>query len=453
MERYVTEATRLTRVVSFDDASDDSATAPPEKVVQQVHTTDGEQSLLKRIDVEREHVEILTEGSLPVLYSSFERLRACATFVLEEQNRLQQPEQPEQRSLSRQNYLDSPLANEFSSGRNSPTLPASPVSTSNGIGAWIANVISQKMPSPTSPPSVITISDSLTNTTPLDRQEMVQSRGTFYAESVTSGTRTLSLRKRLSIFTGGKAHPQALSPLQKVKASDLRQTTYYATSTIVSSEETSSEHRITSDQLSMVIAKRKRLTRQQKLLIDQSLRSIARDTSADTVEQLLWEGANPNVQDDEFGFLYIRAAFELPVKVLQLLAEYGADITKTMTTTYHSALHAAVLGKRLENLQYLVDLGMAVDSPNLDGETPLHLAMRTPGAYDIAKLLLESGADVNRDANDEGTPFHVAMNATKLDSRERSMLVELLLAHGAEGDFSIETTERRGKGLSVLGLI
>ena len=447
---------------SFGDAHDDLDTRSSTKLLK-VHFSFEEHSLLKRIDIEREHMENLTEGRLPVLYTSFDRLRACATFVLEKQTLIQQgkqpeqPEQPEKRSLSRPNYLDNSCVENTPSGRNSPAPPSSPTSTSIGIGAWIANVVSQKVHSPLIVPSLVNVNDLEATVSTTDRQERIPSRGTFYAESVTSGTRTLSSGKRTSDVAGGNSRQRVDSPHETVKASKAQQITYYAASTIVSSDDVSIDHRITSDQLSVAIEKRKRLTKKQRLSIDKHLRSVSRNTSIDVIEQMLWEGANPNVEDDEFGFLYIRAAFELSTDALQLLAEYGADITKTMTTTYHSALHAAVLGRQLDNLEYLINLGMPVDTPNADGETPLHLAVKTTGAYQMAKLLLESGADVNRDSNgdsnEDGTPFHLVMKTTRLDSRERSMMVELLLAHGAEGDFSVETTERRGKGLSVLGLI
>jgi hypothetical protein len=436
---------------SFRDADDEHASYPPiQTSYLQEHVSDAKHSLLKRIDVERDHVEDLTEGRLPVLYTSFERLRACAVFVLEEQSPVQQPSPKLAFSSNPQEFTS---CTDVRPGRDSPAPPLSPASTSNGIGAWIANVVSQIVQSPTSP-GAMTIIDPRTEAAAIDREETLPSRGTFYAESATSGTRTQSSGKRKPKPTRDSSQQRVDSPLQCVKAAKMQQSTYYAASTVISSEDASIIHRnLVSDKLAVAMDRRKRLTKNQRVAIDWDLRNVSPDTPADNVEQTLWHGANPNAEDDEFGFAFIRAAFGLPTEVLTLFVEYGADISRTTSTSYYSAIHAAVLGRQLENLQYLVWLGMSVDRTNTDGETPLHLAVKTPGAYQLAKWLLESGADVNRDANEEGTPFHVVMNATRLDSRERSMMVELLLAHGAEGEFSVETAERRGKGLTVLGLI
>ena len=69
----------------------------------------------------------------------------------------------------------------------------------------------------------------------------------------------------------------------------------------------------------------------------------------------------------------------------------------------------------------------AVNMPNIDGWTPLHLAA-FHGRHEAAQVLLDHGADVaavstNGMANQ---PLHAAAAGRHLD------LVELLLAHGAD---------------------
>ncbi len=74
----------------------------------------------------------------------------------------------------------------------------------------------------------------------------------------------------------------------------------------------------------------------------------------------------------------------------------------------------------------LLDAGADVNSPNLDNQTALMLAVST-GSQEIAKLLIERGADVNavetfRDQN----ALMWAAGGNQPD------IVDLLLAHGRE---------------------
>jgi ankyrin repeat protein len=229
---------------------------------------------------------------------------------------------------------------------------------------------------------------------------------------------------------------------------------YTIASTIIDSEERSIIHqRLTNDKMAVAKDTRRYLNRNQRAGLDWVLKNISKKTTAAELEQILWEGADPNAADLQFGTIFIRAAHTFSTPILRLLVEYGADMTQTSHSAYYSAIHAAVLGNQLSNIQWLVGAGLYFDTPNQQGETPLHLAVRTPGGYPTAKWLLEMGADVNREAMDGTTPFQKALGPSKLDSRERSMLIELLLSQGAEGEMSKDCAQNRGKGLTVLGLI
>lgn len=160
----------------------------------------------------------------------------------------------------------------------------------------------------------------------------------------------------------------------------------------------------------------------------------------------------------EFGYFFIRAAHEMSHEILTLLTEFGADITRTNSApaVYYSAMHAAALGRQLDTVRYLASLGHSIDCPDYNGETPLHLAVKTPGASAIAKFLVEAGADVDYEAKNGLTPIQSALKAPRLEGRERSMLIELLLAHGAEGAAEVkrvmECRRDDKKGRSVLGI-
>jgi len=135
--------------------------------------------------------------------------------------------------------------------------------------------------------------------------------------------------------------------------------------------------------------------------------------------------------------------------------EYGADITRTTSTQVYSAMHAAVLGGQLEIVKSLTSLGHSIDATNTLGETPLHLAARTPGPVmrEIARFLADKGADVNHEANDGNTPLKMALTAKKLEGRERSRMIELLLSYGAEGELNhLDEHRCNSKGLKLMGI-
>lgn len=223
----------------------------------------------------------------------------------------------------------------------------------------------------------------------------------------------------------------------------------------MSSSDVSIIHKkLTSDKIAVAKCNRKDLDIDSRIGVDRILANIPSDATSTEVERILWEGANPMVAHPEFGYFFIRAAHDMSSDILRILMEYGADITRTVSNPYYSAMHAAVLGGQLEIVKSLTSLGHSIDATNTLGETPLHLATRTPGAHEIAKFLVDKGADVNHEATDGNTPLHMAITAKRLEGRERSMMIELLLAYGAERKLNQDREGRRNnsKGLKVMGI-
>ena len=90
-------------------------------------------------------------------------------------------------------------------------------------------------------------------------------------------------------------------------------------------------------------------------------------------------------------------------------------------------LQWAVMNKRVEIVEYLLEFGVGVDARNNDGETALSILSTDLDAnIGIAKVLIRYGANVNSKDNDGLTPLQ---NATQIGNTE---LAELLRAHGAK---------------------
>ncbi|KAL6866245.1 hypothetical protein ACO1O0_002352 [Amphichorda felina] len=90
---------------------------------------------------------------------------------------------------------------------------------------------------------------------------------------------------------------------------------------------------------------------------------------------------------------------------IQLLIDHGAAVDH-ISTNHDTVLHRFVLEAKngqdqVDKVRYLLHLGLEkhINSPNLDGLTALHLAVRRPVDSRLVMLLLEHGADINaRDA-------------------------------------------------------
>ncbi|KAF1965325.1 hypothetical protein BU23DRAFT_25934 [Bimuria novae-zelandiae CBS 107.79] len=415
------------------------------------------QSLLERVDGERGHIDEITEGRLLTLYTSFDQIRGCVSFQLEE---CLSPQASPERSTLRTDRMVAPVPSGILAAQEKalPSL-SSHLSISSEIGAWITNVVNQAMQSPSPPPPSFRLTNPpLSFVETISSDDRVPSRGTFYAESsTTTGTRTASSIKTKPSKRDGPERvdsPQLVMKVPKLPRSKKKNAFYQIASTVISSEDRSIIHqKLTNDKIAVAKDTRRQLSRDQRSALDWILKNISAKTTPAEVEQILWEGADPNAADLEFGTVLIRAAYSFSTPILRLLVEYGADMTQTSHTAYYSAIHAAVLGKQLANVQWLVNTGIYFDTPNQQGETPLHLAVKTPGGYSIANWLLEIGADVNREALDRSTPFQMVLGCSKAESKERTMVMELLFAQGADGEMGKDATMSRGKGLSVLGLI
>ncbi len=112
----------------------------------------------------------------------------------------------------------------------------------------------------------------------------------------------------------------------------------------------------------------------------------------------------------------------------------GSSITQQESTTKAPdiSIHDAAKDGNIEAVTQHIDAGTDVDTKNSLEDTPLYFAVAWE-RWEIAKLLIAKGADVNAKSSDyDKTPLHLAMIEDNME------IVELLIAKGA--DVNAKTT-------------
>jgi ankyrin repeat protein len=150
-------------------------------------------------------------------------------------------------------------------------------------------------------------------------------------------------------------------------------------------------------------------------------------------ELLLEHGAHAHVRGDPPLCRAIEFSDDARVDSVQLLLRHGACVNagqRSLRTPLHFAAHEGCP----EVARILLDRGADVHIWDNRGQVPLHLVSNsTTGQLEgkrsiVTRLLLEHGADVNALDNDHATPLHFASSHGRLE------ITQLLLHHGAKAN-------------------
>lgn len=126
------------------------------------------------------------------------------------------------------------------------------------------------------------------------------------------------------------------------------------------------------------------------------------------VDTLLNAGASLEIKDEYGDTPLIRAITYHNVRLAQLLLTRGAN-RNVRTNNGKTILHLATGGgstRMLEMLKETIDLAPFITSPDDQGKTPLHYAVRVNS--EAVNILLDLGADVSIKDNDGNTPIAIA---------------------------------------------
>jgi ankyrin repeat protein len=147
------------------------------------------------------------------------------------------------------------------------------------------------------------------------------------------------------------------------------------------------------------------------------------DCKYEAAELLLAKGANVNLTDS-FGSapLYMAVCCEnVDPSLIEHLIQKGADINYRNKSDGWTSLHYAISSRSDDVARLLIEKGANVNALADDGTTPLILAVKTDSVF-IAKLLLEKGADV------DWSDFHKknAMSYAKGLFSKKKKMIQLL---------------------------
>lgn len=161
----------------------------------------------------------------------------------------------------------------------------------------------------------------------------------------------------------------------------------------------------------------------------------------DIIEELLNHGANMNIASREGSTpLHISCLHGHDNVVLFLLRRGGVNINM-VDNKGNNVMHYAARSKSIGIVSLFLDKGISIDCPNINNNSPLHLACCGANIYpDVIKYLLERKATIDLLNDDGDTPLHVACKAYKLDA------AVLLIIHGGSDYKNL----RNEKGLNAL---
>ncbi|QGQ93738.1 ankyrin repeat domain-containing protein [Paenibacillus psychroresistens] len=125
--------------------------------------------------------------------------------------------------------------------------------------------------------------------------------------------------------------------------------------------------------------------------------------------ELLEAGCDVNAQDEEGRTALIQAALYNNVEVVQILIEHGANVNTRDFFNGYAALHFAARNSSLELMQLLLKHKAEVDIKDINGNTPLLVAViNANGKAGIIQQLLLNGADRNTANNQGVSPLELA---------------------------------------------
>ncbi|XP_077283110.1 uncharacterized protein LOC143909084 [Arctopsyche grandis] len=146
---------------------------------------------------------------------------------------------------------------------------------------------------------------------------------------------------------------------------------------------------------------------------------------------LLSKGADPKIMNYYGDTLLHCAAYKCCNMALEVIMGLGFDLT-SVDNDGKSPLHSAVIGGNISAVKFFIEKGIEPNITDINHRSPLHDVVLIEDSFtsnidiEIAKLLIQHGANINAADKSGCTPLHFAADANKYK------LTKMLLEEGAE---------------------
>ncbi|GEM_PF-835180 len=167
---------------------------------------------------------------------------------------------------------------------------------------------------------------------------------------------------------------------------------------------------------------------------DPRLVTAAKGGDAETLNSLLDQGADVNVQAGDGSTALLWASYRDDLESVAVLIRAGADVNLA-NDLGATPIWAAARNGSAQMAERLLAAGADPDRPLRLGETPLITASRS-GDPDVVEMLLDKGADINARGARGQTPLMFAA------AQRHPEAVKALLEHGADVDITSDTYEQ-----------
>lgn len=164
---------------------------------------------------------------------------------------------------------------------------------------------------------------------------------------------------------------------------------------------------------------------QAQLFAESDLVLAIRSGELEQVEEQFLAGVNANERSQRGEPALIEAVRVGSRQIVALMLERGARVNASAKRDGLTALEESVRLDHPDIARMLIDAGADVDKTGKDGQTPLMLAAKL-GRTNIVQLLIEADAYLNDTDATGRTPLTLA------EERRHKATVELLMAAGAE---------------------